>query len=221
MSRAFITLEQFKAAGDNTANLDDDLCLRALDAACASIEHRLKRRILTGDYDALHSGRRAYHDRDTGAHLLYLADPSSLQALQPITAVDGVTEDGVALTVYKMPTDVAFGTDGDCAVVYEHRGIIARGYVTGGELEFSQWSKLTANIRVECTAGYAVGSAPEDLSSLAAELAWQFYREGGRGGLDGWNVSDVGMRYARLLSPHAKAVLDSQRIVMRQLTLEA
>lgn len=218
--RAFITADDFYLAAKSIDGLDEQRALRAIDAACEALERRCKRMFLAGEYTALHSGSRAVKD-EQGRSLLYLADPATLHAVMPVTLVDSITEDGVALTVYKMPTDTAFATAGDCAVVYEHRGVIARGYVSNGELSFGAWEPGNANILCTVTAGYTDATAPDDLKALASELAWQYYQEGGRQGLEAWNVSDVGVRFSRLLTPQSKAVLDRYTYIRRPVTLEA
>lgn len=202
--------------------LDDENFTRCVEAASTWLERVCHRRFKSGTYTALHSGDRARQYSD-GSYL-YLADPVTGFSILPVTSLTSVSEDGVALTSYVLNAAPAF-EDGEAVLVHAAGGRLRRVTISSGRPAPRAWAAGLANLKVVCTAGYLEAvepKVPEDLIQLAIELAWLFYREGGRLGVESLTEGGLGMAsYARLLTPNAKRTLDLYSIPASPVTLEA
>lgn len=213
-SRAFITVDQV-AAWTGTQNPNNAVLAEAVEAACAWIENRTRTRILQAAYSVWHSGSLAIKPRGYSVACdLFLCDPDGGHLLRPVIASPAptVTEEGTSLTVYRMSAANSF-SDGEAVLLYDKEGVARRVEISSGEVTPTAWEPGLANIRVSCTAGYAMTSdtdptVPGDLVQVARHLAAVFYREGKRTGIAQANDGQMSLGYDRLLPPNLREALD-------------
>lgn len=182
----------------------DPLLESAMESACQTIERHLERKILEASYTAVHSGYLALPDAGytvDNSHRLYLADPDTGFALHPVSTITSLKEDGVTLTVVSVPTTAQPYATSAGAVLFERSGILMRATIASSGYGWmpKQWSSGYGNIRVSCTAGFAVANVPADLKEVARELTWLFYKEGSRSGMESMSESGSAIQFIRTL----------------------
>lgn len=223
MSRPLIDVSLLRREATKWGGNEESLG-RAIDAASATIERECGRLILaTAAADQIHSGDRAARYRDENARTgtrLYLQDHATGYYTLPITAVASATEDGVALTVVRMPSAGPWADADNAVVILDRQGIAIRASISGGKVTPKPWAEGLANIRLGGVAcGWASDAIPDDIAQVVLELALLYHRESSRAGADSMNVEGSSISYTRTLTPKARDViaLYSRRVGPRTL----
>lgn len=211
MGRPLLDIPVLRAEGAPHQSSDEQLG-RAIDAASATLERECRRLILAaGPTDQLHSGDRAAVYRDEQARTgtrLYLQDHATGFYTLPVTAIGTVTEDGVALTVIRMPSAGPWADTDNAVVILDRQGIAIRSSVSGGVISPKAWASGFANIRLAGVAcGWAADAIPDDIGQAALELALLYFREGQRVGVESYDQSGSSSSYSRTLTPKTRDVI--------------
>lgn len=218
-----------KNPGIDSAQINTTELSRCIDAASALLEKWCNRIFVEATYAALHSGERALRIRDDEGRAgtrLYLADPVTRLLTMPVSAVSSCTEDGTAITTFRLSTAPTF-TDGDYgALVSDARGIVTRVSIAGGEITPVPWAPGVANIKVAYTAGYKTSGStepliPADLVEACCHLTWLLFNEGPRSGAESMSEAGTFANYSRLLVPSVADAIKRYALPMSPMTLEA
>lgn len=211
MGRPLIDIARLRGEAAPWGASDDSLG-RAIDAASATIERECNRLILTStSADQLHSGDRAAQYRDEQARVgtrLYLQEHTSGFYTLPISTLGAVTEDGVSLTVIRMPSAGPWADTDNAVVILDRVGIAVRACVSGGVITPIPWASGFGNIRVaSVVCGWAADAIPDDIAQATLELAALYLREGSRSGADSVSVEGSSVSYTRTLTPKVRDVI--------------
>jgi hypothetical protein len=203
---------------------------RCIEAATLTLDAACHRRFAAATYAAWHSGDRAAGGRRMAeltpfslhyggrayqaGQRLYLTDPATGYLTAPVTAAPTVTENGLSLAAYALGGALP-QADCECALYSPQGGWVMRAYFQNGQFVPKPWAWGFANVTTAWTAGYTqpddtgAGTMPADIIQACCELAWMFYREGARNGLETLIQQGVNVTFVRLLSPMAQAIVNS------------
>lgn len=220
--RAIISLGE-ATARNPIEGIDEAAFEACIDSASEMIERFARRRFLTSSYTALHSGDRAarYADEDfVWGGRIWLADPVTLFPTLPLQTITSVTEDGVALTSYRLSQAPAL-VDGEAVLISDADATLTRVTISSGKPSITRWAAGMANIRVAYTAGYALADVPAPLKEIAIEMTWRLYREARRSGAEMVNDGIGSVTYGRLQMPDLKRALATYVLQMSPVTVES
>ena len=175
------TLANVKTWLGVTTTTDDAVLARLISAASGFIQTWLNRTIGLNAYSEVRNG--------PGGTRLVFANP-------PVTAVSGVTVDGVAIPA-------ATGSD-DAGYLFDSRILYLRGHRFGPGVQ---------NVSISYTAGYAV--VPPEIEQAAIELVALRYRERDRTGYSSRSLSGESAAFvAKDLPPDVQTVLGKYQKVV-------
>jgi hypothetical protein len=213
-ARAITTITVAKTWVPATQGVDDVSLQRCLDAASIMIEQMCNRRFVSTQYTARHSGSKAY---GTCGDKLVLCDQATLLMTPGVTAIGTLKEDGASLATSLSTTDPL--VNGEYAVYDAMSPILKRASVSGNMPYPTGWSAGTGNIYIAYTAGYAIGSMPEDIVQAAVELTWSIYFEGPRAGMASRQATTGSASFSRNLGQAAQAAIEHHTMFPETRTL--
>lgn len=210
MAGPLVTLAEVKAAGAPNGN--DAALTRAIDAASLTLERETGCALYASTAaDQIHSGDLAWLCRDeSGVYgsRLFLQDHATGFYTRPVIAITGVTENGTALTVVRVPSSGPWTDTANGVLILDREGVAVRCSVSDGVPRPQPWKSGVANIRVTgVSGGFADGAAPEDIKQACIELALLYYREGLRIGVETMNDLGSSVSYSRTLTPKTRDVI--------------